>query len=127
MATPNQQESSRATLIVDHSVGRLSISLSQMMLIILPIVQVPTTKGTLRLKLDSSGTTRALKFLPSMVSSTSVSGPIQCKMGSPASNCGFWICPTMQTFTSGQELTDPRAGGLLSPPLWNLLGLDAIA
>ena len=56
--TLNQQESSRATLIVDHGMARLSISLSQMMLIILLIVQVPTTKGTFHLKSDSSGTTR---------------------------------------------------------------------
>ena len=58
MAMPNWQESSHTTLVVGHSVARLSISLSQMMLINLPIVQVPTTKGTLRLKSDSSGTTR---------------------------------------------------------------------
>ena len=58
MAMPNWQESSHTTLVVDHGVARLSISLSQMMLIILPIIQVPTTKGTLRPKSDSSGTTR---------------------------------------------------------------------
>ena len=52
------QDSSHATLVVDHGMGRLSISLSQIMLISLPIVQVPTTKGTLHLKSDSSGTTR---------------------------------------------------------------------
>ena len=57
MAAPSWQESSRATLIVDHCVARLSISLS-LMTIILPIVQVPTTKGTLHPKSDSSGTTR---------------------------------------------------------------------
>ena len=57
-AVPNQQESSHATLVVDHGVVRLSISLSRMMLIILPIVQVPTTKGTLHPKSNSSGTTR---------------------------------------------------------------------
>ena len=57
-AVSNWQESSHATLVVDHSMARLSISLSQMMLIILPIVQVPTTKGTLRPKSDSLGTTR---------------------------------------------------------------------
>ena len=55
---PNQQESNRATLIVDHSMVRLSISLSQMTLFILLIVQVPTTRGTLRSKSDSLGTTR---------------------------------------------------------------------
>ena len=58
MAMPNQQESSRTTLIVDHGVVRLSISLSQIMLIIVPIVQVPTTRGTLHLKSDSLGTAR---------------------------------------------------------------------
>ena len=58
MAVPNWQESSRTTLVVDHGVARLSILLSQMTLIILPIVQVPTTRGTLHLKSDSSGTTR---------------------------------------------------------------------
>ena len=57
-ATPHQQESSRTTLVVDHGVESQSISLSQITLIILPIVQVPTTKGTLRLNSDSSGTTR---------------------------------------------------------------------
>ena len=58
---------------------------------------------------------RALKFLPSMVSSTSISGLIQCKVCPPASNCGFRICLIMRTFTSGREIADPRAGGLLSP------------
>ena len=58
MAAPHWQESSHATLIVDHGMERWSISLSQITLIILSIVQVPTTKGTLRLNLDSSGTTR---------------------------------------------------------------------
>ena len=57
-AVPHQQESSRTTLIVDHSVERWSISLSQITLIILPIVQVPTTKRTLHPNSDSSGTTR---------------------------------------------------------------------
>ena len=57
-AMPNWQESSRATLIVDCGMERWSISLSQITLIILPIVQVPTTKGTLHLNSDSSGTTR---------------------------------------------------------------------
>ena len=58
MAVPNWQESSRATLIVDHSVVRLSISLLWITLISLLMVQVPTTKGTLHPKFDSSGTTR---------------------------------------------------------------------
>ena len=58
MAALHWQESSRATLVVDHDVERWSISLSRITLIILPIVQVPTTKGTLRPELDSSGTTR---------------------------------------------------------------------
>ena len=58
MVVPNWQESNRATLIGDHSMARLSISLSQMTLIILPIVQVPTTRGTLHPKSDSAGTTR---------------------------------------------------------------------
>ena len=57
-AAPNWKESSHATLIVDHSMARLSISLSRITLIILPIVQVPTTKGTLCLNSDSLGTTR---------------------------------------------------------------------
>ena len=57
-AMPNWQESSHATLVVDNGVERLFISLSQITLIILPIVQITTTKGTLRLNLDSSGTTR---------------------------------------------------------------------
>ena len=47
-----------------------------------------------------------------MVRSTSVSGPIQCEVGPPASNSGF---PIMRTFTSGRVFTDPRVGGLLSP------------
>ena len=58
MAVPDRQESSCATLVVDHSVARLYISLSQITLIILLIVQVPTTKGTLRPNSDSSGPTR---------------------------------------------------------------------
>ena len=58
MAMPNWQESSRVTLIVNHGVERLSISLSWITLIILPIVQVPTAKGTLHPNSDSSGTTR---------------------------------------------------------------------
>ena len=79
-AMPNQQESSCATLIVDHGMVRLSISFSQMTLIILPIVQVPTTKGTLRPKSDSSGTTR---------NTTSSSYPVipctcTCKMTNPS-------------------------------------------
>ena len=57
-AMPNQQESSLANLIVDHGVERWPILLSQITLIILLIVQVPTTKGTLRPNSDSSGTTR---------------------------------------------------------------------
>ena len=57
-AMPNQQDSSHATLIVDHGMVRLSISLSQITLISLLVVQVPTTKGTLYPKSDSSGTTR---------------------------------------------------------------------
>ena len=57
-AVPNQQESSCTTLVVDHGMARLSISLSWITLISLLIVQVPTTKGTLHPKLDSSGTTR---------------------------------------------------------------------
>ena len=58
---------------------------------------------------------RVLKFLPSTVSSTSISGPIQCEVGPPASNCGYQIRLIMRTFTSGRELADPGAGGLLSP------------
>ena len=58
MAMPNRQESSHATLVVDHGMERWSISLSPITLIILPIVQVPTTKGTLCPNSDSSGTTR---------------------------------------------------------------------
>ena len=58
MAMPNWQDSSRATLVVDHGVAKLSISLSRITLISLLIVQVPTTKGTLRPKLDSLGATR---------------------------------------------------------------------
>ena len=52
------QDSSHATLVVDHGMARLSISLSQITLISLLVVQVPTNKGTLHPKLDSSGTTR---------------------------------------------------------------------
>ena len=55
---PNWQESSHANLAVDHSMARLSISLSQITLISLLIVQVPMTKGTLCPKSDSLGTTR---------------------------------------------------------------------
>ena len=57
-AALHQQESSCTTLAVDHSMARLSISLSQMTLIILPIVQVPTTSVTLHPKSDLLGTTR---------------------------------------------------------------------
>ena len=57
-AVPNWQESSHDSLIVDHGMERQSVSLSQITLIILPIVQVPTTTETLCLNLDSSGTTR---------------------------------------------------------------------
>ena len=53
-AMPHQQESSCATLVVDHGMERLS----QITLIILLIMQVPMTKGTLHLNLDSSGTIR---------------------------------------------------------------------
>ena len=79
-AVPNWQESSRTTLVVDHSVARLSMLLSQMMLTILPIVQVPTTKGTLCPNLDSLGTTR---------NTTSSSYPAtphtcMCKMTNPS-------------------------------------------
>ena len=55
---PNRQESSHINLTVDHSMVRLSISLSWITLISLLIVQVPMTKGTLHPKSDSSGTTR---------------------------------------------------------------------
>ena len=47
MVVANQQESNHATLVVDHGMVRLSISLCRMTMIILPIVQVPTTRGTL--------------------------------------------------------------------------------
>ena len=57
-AVPNRQESSHTTLVVDHSIERWSISLSRITLIILLIVQVPTTRGTLCLNSDSLGTTR---------------------------------------------------------------------
>ena len=57
-AMPHQQESRCANLAVAHSMERWSISLSQITLIILPIMQVPMTKGTLHLNLDSLGTTR---------------------------------------------------------------------
>ena len=57
-AAPHRQESRHANLAVAHSMERWSISLSQITLIILPIVQVPMTKGTLRPNSDSSGTTR---------------------------------------------------------------------
>ena len=69
-----------ATLIVDHSMARLSISLSQITSISLLIMQVPTTKGTLRPKSDSSDTTR---------NTTSSSYPAiprtcMCKMTNPS-------------------------------------------
>ena len=57
-AVHHWQESSRATLVVDHGMESQSISLSWITLIILPIMQVPTTKETLHLNSDSSGTTR---------------------------------------------------------------------
>ena len=57
-ATLHWQESSRTTLAVAHGVERWSISLSRITLIILPIVQVPMTKGTFCPNLDSLGTTR---------------------------------------------------------------------
>ena len=57
-AVPCWQERSHITLVVDHGVERWSISLSQISLIILPIVQVPMAKGTLCPNLDSSGTIR---------------------------------------------------------------------
>ena len=52
-----QQESSYAILAVAHGMERWSILLSRMMLIILPIVQVPMTMGTLLPNSNSSGTT----------------------------------------------------------------------
>ena len=52
------QESSCAIFAVAQGMERQSISLSQMTLIILPIVQVPMTKGTLRPNSDSLGTMR---------------------------------------------------------------------
>ena len=52
------QGSSHAILAVAHGMERWSISLSQITLIILPIIQVPTTKGILCPNPDSSGTMR---------------------------------------------------------------------
>ena len=80
MAMPHWQESSHATLVVDHGMARLSISLSQITLISLLMVQVPTIKGTLCLKSDSLGTTR---------NTTSLSYPVvpytcTCKMTNPS-------------------------------------------
>ena len=57
-AMPHQQKSSCTTLVVDHGMERRSIALSWITLIILPIVQVSTTKGTLCPNSDSSGTIR---------------------------------------------------------------------
>ena len=79
-AASSQQECSRTTLVVDHGVVRLSISLSQMTLIILLIVQVPTTKGTLRPKSDSLGTTRNTVSL----SYPAISNICMCKMTNPS-------------------------------------------
>ena len=45
--------------------------------------------------------TKALTFLPSVVRSTSVSGPIQYETGPPTSSSESWICPVTQTFISG--------------------------
>ena len=89
----NQQESSRTTLAVDHGMVRLSISLYQMMLIILLIVQVPTTKETLCPKSDSSGTTR---------NTTSLSYPvIPCtctrKMTNPSGLVVSYLTPQSST------------------------------
>ena len=57
-AAPYQQESRCTNLALAHSKERRSISLSRITLITLPMVQVPTTKGTLHPNSDSSGTTR---------------------------------------------------------------------
>ena len=89
-AAPHQQESSHTTLVVDHGMERWSISLSQMTLIILPIVQVPTTKGTLCPNLDLLGTTR---------NTTSSSYPViphtcMCRMTNPSGLLHFPPSPT---------------------------------
>ena len=169
-----KQESNCTILAVAQGIERRSISLSQIMLIIQPIIQVPM--GTLQLNSDSSGTMRnttsssypaisrtcritkpsglvhfppnptrfngwltrssssrtgnpyccmkagvivftqlplsakALTFLPSIVKSTSISGPIQCETGPPTSNSGSQICPITWTFTSGRWFIILRAG-----------------
>ena len=90
MTTPKWQESSHTTLVVDHGVARLSISLSQITLITLLILQVLTTKGTLHLNSDSSGTTR------NTVSSSYPAIPYTCmhKMTNPSGLVCFPPNPT---------------------------------
>ena len=79
-AMPNWQESSRTTLVVDHGMARLSISLSQITLIILLIMQVPTTRGTLCPKSDSSGTT----WNTASLSYPTIPHTCMCKMINPS-------------------------------------------
>ena len=59
--------------------------------------------------------TRALTFLSSMVSSTNVSGLIQCDMGPPTSNSGSQIHQMTWTFTSDWVFIAPGVGWLFSP------------
>ena len=89
-AVPSQQESSRATLVLDHGMARLSISLSQITLIILLIVQVPMTKGTLRPNSDSSGTTRNTMSLSYPV----IPHTCTCRMTNPSGLVHFPPNPT---------------------------------
>ena len=75
-----QQESSCAILTVAHGMERWSILLSQMTLIILPIVQVPMTKGTLHPNSNSSGTTRNT----TSSSYPAISCTCMCRMTNPS-------------------------------------------
>ena len=89
-AVPHWQESSHATLVVDHGLARLSILLSRITLIILPIVQVPTTRGTLHPKSDTSGTTRNT----ASSSYPAIPHTCMCKMTNPNGLVRFPANPT---------------------------------
>ena len=178
-----------------QGVERWPISLSQMTLIILPIVQVPMIKGALWPNSDSSGTTRnttsspylaisltcmcrimnpsrlvhflpsptrfngwstkstsgrtgnphccmkagmivftwlplsakALTFLPSIIKSTSVSGPIQCVVGPPVTTRRSRHCPITWTFTSGHWFEIAGHADYSHPPHWCLTAHGAIS
>ena len=58
---------------------------------------------------------KALTFLPSIIKSTSISGPIQCAAGSPPTSSGSQIYPITWTLTSGHWFIILGVGRLFSP------------